>query len=368
MATKVESILNQSKEKQVTIRVDRVHHMCLTISTEHPDHVYPDLLAFYTSFVGLRSYRIPTEQLDREKSIQGLEDLGAGKQEVKVDAESGEEVHMGTYYYLCGEDASKDAALIDFVTFHLEPGQNVEALQSMNGAGLRNVTFLVDNLDELYARGQSEGVEFLSAPAEFEWGGLGRVKYAVMRDPLKNPIEFIQLGEASAGQCKVLRVFSLNHNTQDIEKALDFYRDGCGMNVEHVVEHSGREFGIAMGFDGAVTATSYLLKGANKGEETAYFTITDWEDPKTAPQKIPEGYTPAWYRMWFWIEGSDNVRQLYDDLGPRMKQVSGEPFTFASPEPWGPVTIGFFFDHDDAMMEFACHDGHWDGMHEVLEG
>ena len=352
----------------MTIRVDRVHHMCLTISTEHPDHVYPDLLAFYTSFVGLRSYRIPTEQLDREKSIQGMEDLGAGKQEVKVDAESGKEVHMGTYYYLCGEDGSKDAALIDFVTFRLEPGQNVEALQSMNGAGLRNVTFLVDNLDELYARGQSEGVEFLSAPAEFEWGGLGRVKYAVMRDPLKNPVEFIQLGEASAGQCKVLRVFSLNHNTQDIEKALDFYRDGCGMNVEHVVEHSGREFGIAMGFDGAVTATSYLLKGANKGEETAYFTITDWEDPKTAPQKIPEGYTPAWYRMWFWIEGSDNVRQLYDDLGPRMKQVSGEPFTFASPEPWGPVTIGFFFDHDDAMMEFACHDGHWDGMHEVLEG
>ena len=109
-----------------------------------------------------------------------------------------------------------------------------------------------------------------------------------------------------------------------------------------------------------------MLKGVNKDEETAYFTITDWQDPKTAPQEISEGYTPAWYRMWFWIEGSDNVRQLYADLRPKMKQATNEPMTFPSPEPWGPVTMGFFFDDDNAMMEFACHDGHWDGLHEVL--
>ena len=351
----------------MSIKVDRVHHMCLTISTEHSDEVFEDLRTFYTDFVGMQSYLVPTEQMDPDKSLQGMEALGAGKQEIRQDEDTGTEEHMEIFYYLAGEDTSKYAALIDFITFRLDPGQYVEPLEKMNGMGLRNVTLLVDNLDELYSRGKRENANFLSAPVRLDWGGLGTAKFAVLRDPLNNPVELIQFGDSSGQRCKVLRVFSLNHNTHDIDKALDFYRDGCGMTVEHVVEHSGQDFSSAFAFDELASATSYLLKGENKGEETAYFTITDWANPKVEAQKLPEGYTPAWYRMWFWIDDSQRVRALYDELRPKMKQVTGEPFEFPSPEPWGPVTMGFFYDHDDAMMEFACHDGHWDGLHEVLE-
>ena len=93
------------------------------------------------------------------------------------------------------------------------------------------------------------GVEFLSEPTRQDWGGLGVVRYVVAKDPLGNHVELVETDEIrTPGEGKVIRIFSINQNTADMDSALDLFADGAGMRVLARVEHSGDKFATKCGY------------------------------------------------------------------------------------------------------------------------
>lgn len=324
--------------------VDRVHHLCLTVSSENYKEEWPKELDFFTSFLGMSSYRVPVEHMNTDEAIENMADgLAIGIQEPQVFDENGHPV-LEYFYYLRGGDASQHATLIDLIVFLTKPGQNTQPLQNMNDQGFRSITLLVDNVNAIYQRGIDQGIEFITEPVTQNWSGLGEVRFVVVKDPIGNSVELVQTGEvAEPGDGKVLRIYSINKNTADLDKALEFYCDGCGMTVMERVEYEGEDFARSMGFDGSARATTCFLKGTNPEAKT-YYALTFWDNPKTAPQVLKEGFTPSYYRMWLWVNGgSDGVQRLFDKMRPKMKVVTGEPRTFKAPPPPGVVSPWAFF-------------------------
>ncbi len=344
--------------------VDRVYHICLTISTDQQEE-YPRVLEFFTDFLKMNAFRIRTEEMKRDEVEQGFDGIGIGKQTATVDEKTGKEKHLEIFHYVCGEDTSELATLMDFITFTTEPGQMTSPLDAMNLRGLRGMTLLVDDIAAIHARGQEQGVEFISEPVEADWGPLGQVLFAVVRDPLGNPVELVQTSPGSAGEGKTLRIFSININTADAGKSLAFYRDGCGMRVEHEVELSGENMAHAMGVD-RMQATSYYLKGSNPHAET-WLCLTEWASPGLGVIELPEGRTPSWYRMFLWLDSKEDVHAMFDHMRPNMARVIGEPFDFYTPPPFeGTITMGMFEDPDTVVQEFAYKEN-WTGLQTALD-
>ncbi len=349
--------------------VDRYHHICLTVNSENWKEVWPKEMAFFTRFLRMHAYEINVEEMDLESSLEGLEKgLGLGPQKIVTYEESGKP-KLDYFYYVMGEDMSETACLIDLIVFVTEPGQRTQPHPNMYTQGLRGLTLLVDNMEAIYRRGQEMGIEFLSEPVTDNWGDIGEVQYAVVKDAMGNPVELLQTDEvAEPGDGKVLRIFSLNQNTADLEQGLSFHVDGCGVSVAARVEHSGEAFAKANNVGADARATTCFLKGTNPDAKT-YYALTQWHDPVTQVNTPDEGYTASYYRMWHWIKGnSDNVQALWDKMKPRMKTAAMDPYTYPSPAPWSDVTMSFFLDQDNVLQEFANHEeGGWAGLEEVRD-
>ena len=345
--------------------IDRVYHICLTVSTDQQEEMYPRLLDFYTNFLKMNAFRIRTEEMRREEVDTGMAGIGIGEQKPLIDEKTGKEKHLEIFHYVCGEDTSELATLMDFITFTTEPGQMTRPLTAMNLRGLRGMTLLVDDIAAIYARGQDEGIEFISEPVEADWGSLGKVQFAVLRDPMGNPVELVQAQPSSKGAGKVLRIFSININTADSSESLAFYRDGCGMTVEHEVEFAEENMASAMGVE-SIAATSYYLAGTNPDAQT-WLCLTEWASPDLRDIELPEGVTPSWYRMFLWLDSKQDVHNMFDKMRPSMRRVIGEPFDFYTPPPFeGTITMGMFEDPDTVVQEFAYKEN-WTGLQTGLD-
>lgn len=349
--------------------IDRLHHLCLTVSSENFEENWPKVMGFFTDFLGMTAYRVAVEEMDQDSALKSLEEgMGLGKQVPQVFDEDGHMV-LEYFYYLAGEDLSEAATVIDLIVFLTDPGQRTQPHDNLHTLGLRGFTLLVDNVDAIYQRGMEEGREFVCEPKTLDWGSMGEVRYAVVKDPSGNHIELVQTNEVSEpGTGKALRVFSINQNTADLAKALDFYSDDCGMSVEARVEQGGESFAGAMGVSDAAQATTCYLKGSNPDAKT-YYALTQWDAPTVAPQVLKEGHTTSYFRMWHWIMGNKaGVQELWDKMEPKMQMAVQAPYTYPSPAPWGEVTMAFFVDQDGVLQEFANHaDGTWHGLQEIVD-
>ena len=348
--------------------IDRLHHICLTVSSEDLEEGWPRVHNFYTDFLGMNSYRVPTEEMDHEIGLDSMEEgMEVGRQEIVEYDEQGRP-RTEYFHYLAGEDMSETACLVDIICYLTKPGQFTQPLTNMNDLGLRGMTLLVDNIDAIYERAVEQGVVTLGEPTSQDWGDLGEVRFVVVKDPAGNPVELVQTNEISSpGDGKVLRIYSINQNTAHLDKMLDFYHE-AGMTLVARVEHESVEYGAGMGFAGSAKATTCYLKGANPEAKT-YFAITQWSDPVSQAQILEEGHTPAYYRMWHWIKGdAAGVERMFDKMRPKMARVAQEPFRVVSPKPWDDVTMSFFLNDDEVHQEFANHiNDSWKGL-QVLVG
>lgn len=350
-------------------KIDRLHHICLTVTSENFATEWPKMLGFYTDFLRMNAYKVAVEEMDQETSLQSLEDgLGLGKQVPQVFDEDGHMV-LEYFYYLAGEDLSETACLIDIIVFLTEPGQLTQPHSNMHTMGLRSFSLLVDNVDAVYERGIAEGHEFVSAPTTQTWGDLGEVRYVVVKDPAGNHVELVQTDEVTdLGDGSPLRIFSINQNTVDMEKALAFYSEGSGMRVEVRAELSGTDFATSTGTPDNASASLCLLKGENTEAKT-FYGLTQWHEPVCKTQELADGHTTSYYRMWHWIKGNtEGVQEVWDRMAPQMQVAATPPFVYPSPKPWGDVTMAFFLDNDGVLQEFANHvDGTWRGLEEILD-
>ena len=349
--------------------IDRLHHVCLTVSSENFEETWPKELAFFADFLGMNCYKNDVSEMDEEISLKGIEQgLGLGPQTPVVYAEDGRAI-LDHFYYVAGEDMSETACMIDLIVFLCEPGQLTEPQPNLHTQGLRGLTLLTDNIDAVYRRGLDMGIELLSAPTTQDWGSLGEVRYMVAKDAMGNPIELVQTDEITEpGDGRILRIFSINQNTADLDNALEFFRDGCGMSVAARLEHRGEGFATSMGVSGAARATTCLLKGTNPDAKT-YFALTSWDEPGLQPFALRERYTASFFRMWHWIRGhKEDVQELWDKMEPKMKKPTMSPYCYPSVRPWSEVTMSFFVDHDGVHQEFANHaEGGWHGLEEMVD-
>lgn len=343
--------------------IDRTHHICLTVSSENFEEIWPKELAFFADFLGMATFKISVEEMDPDLVLQGLEEgMNLGPQTPVVYADDGRPI-MDHFYYVAGKDLSETACLIDLIVFLCKPGQQTQTQPNMYTAGLRGLTLLADNVDTIYARGLEQGVEFLSEPVSMNWGDIGEVRYLVAKDPMGNAVELVQTDEVAQGDGEIIRIFSVNQNTGHLDDMLDFFVDGCGMSMEHRVEIEGEAFAKANGLAGTASATTCFLKGDNPDAKT-FFSVTQWHDPVGCSFELKEGYTASYYRMWHWTRGGvEGAQELWDQMEPKMEQPMMAPYTYPSPRPWGDVTMSFFVDKDGAFHEFANHaEGGWDGL------
>ena len=348
--------------------IDRIHHICLTVSSENFEETWPKELAFFADFLGMNTYKIDVSEMDEELTLKGLEEgMGVGKQTPVIFSEDGRAI-CDHFYYVAGEDMSETACMIDLIVFLCKPGQMTQTQKNMYTKGLRGMQLQADNVDAIYQRGTEQGVEFLSEPVTDNWGEIGEVRYVVAKDVIGNHVELVQMADTPQGEGKILRMFSVNQNTVDLEQSLDFWRDGCGMKQIATVEHDNEAFATAVGAPGARAKTVYL-QGTNPDETTTYFALTQWEHPTLDELQLEQGYTASYYRMWHWINGGkDGAQELWDKMEPKMVVPAMGPYTYPSPRPWGDVTMSFFVDYDGVHQEFANHaPGGWGGLGEMLD-
>ena len=349
--------------------IDRLHHVCLTVSSENFEETWPKELAFFADFLRMNTYKIDVREMDEEITLQGLEQgMGLGPQKPVVYADDGRAI-IDHFYYVAGEDMSETACMIDLIVFLCEPGQLTQPQPNMHTQGLRGMTLLTDNVDAVHRRGLEMGIEFLSPPKTQDWGSLGEVRHMVAKDPVGNPVELVQTEEITEpGDGKILRLFSINQNTADLDQALGFFRDGCGMSVAARIEHRGAGFTASMGVSGEAQATTCLLQGTNPDAKT-FFALTCWNEPELQPFSLKDGYTASYYRMWHWVRGNkEGAQELWDKMEPKMNVPAMGPYCYPSPRPWGDVTMSFFVDHDSVHQEFANHvEGGWHGLGELVD-
>ena len=349
--------------------ISRLHHICLTVDSTNWRQIWPQEMAFFTEFLRMNAYEINVEEMDVEISLEGLDKgMGLGPQKIAFWEESGAP-KLDYFYYVAGEDMSEAACMIDLIVFLTDPGQRTQPQPNMYTGGLRGLTMLVDNIDAIYQRGLSSGQDFLSAPTTDRWGELGEVKYAVVKDPMGNHVELLETQESSGiGDGKVLRIFSINENVSDMRKSLEFFVEGCGMEIVCQFEQCADAFAVANNAPQGAKAQTCLLKGTHSGVQT-YFSLTQWESPICAPHALDEGYTPSYYRMWHWVEGDkNNVQALWDKMEHKMPKPMMPPYSYPSPAPWSEVTMSFFVDDDGAFHEFANHvTGGWGGLGELVD-
>ena len=62
--------------------IDRLHHVCLTVSSENFEETWPKELAFFADFLRMNTYKIDVREMDEEITLQGLEQgMGTGASE-----------------------------------------------------------------------------------------------------------------------------------------------------------------------------------------------------------------------------------------------------------------------------------------------
>lgn len=313
--------------------IERLYHVCLTV---RPDpEAYRREVEFYRDFLGMRFEPVPMSQEGWAQMYRGI---GQSEPEGGFDGDVG---------FLRGQQNGVEDTLIDLVSFRA-PRFETEPLAALNQLGLRGPTLLVDDLDRLHARGVASGVRFLSEPVTAELPGLGRLRCVVARDPEGCPVELIQSPYPGVpGRGSVERIFSVNINCVDLERALGLYRDELGMRVRTRVSLAGASgIGRAFGLGSDVEAEACLLTGAQEDGATL-LSLVEWRRPEPVARPDRGGVGSAWLRMCLY---ADDVDALYEKTRDRLGFLA-PPFTFEMGQ-YGPTRVALFLDPDGVLQEY----------------
>jgi catechol 2,3-dioxygenase-like lactoylglutathione lyase family enzyme len=313
--------------------IERLYHVCLTVRPDPAAHRRQ--LEFYRDFLGMRFEPVPMSQAGWAQMYGGL---GGNEPEGAYDGDVG---------FLRGQQNRVDDTLIDLVSFR-NPRFETEPSAMLNQVGLRGPTLLVDDLDQIHARGVAAGIRFLSEPVTAELPGLGQVRFVIARDPEGGPVELIQVSDPSAeGRGAVERLFSVNINCADLEKALELYRDELGMQVRmrmSLDDASG--IGRAFGFGADIRAEGCLLVG-EKDDGATFLNLVEWRRPEAVVKPYAPGPGNAWFRMCLYADDPD---ALYERTRTGLRFLA-PPFTFDMGQ-YGPTRVALFLDHDGVLQEY----------------
>ena len=231
---------------------------------------------------------------------------------------------------------------VDTVEFRGNSYREEPPYAKLNHIGMTYGTYSTTDLDGDYAYFQSEGIEFLSAPATAPNGE----RFVFMKDQDGTYIKLIATteGEAPTPGPDLVRLANTNMNVTDLERSREFYRLlGFSESAPGSQAGSG-DFAAAHGFDEPIEFEGLDI---SLGEDTdgATLQLRQWKTPYDGEPPYPPPVNHL---------GIDRINFYVEDLNATIAAMNALGF-----EPLGPIGgdsgigIVFFLDPDGIKVQLS---------------
>ncbi|MBT5030940.1 MAG: hypothetical protein HOM55_01455 [Proteobacteria bacterium] len=231
---------------------------------------------------------------------------------------------------------------VDTVEFRGNSYREEPPYAKLNHIGMTYGTYSTTDLDGDYAYFQSEGIEFLSAPATAPNGE----RFVFMKDQDGTYIKLIATteGEAPTPGPDLVRLANTNMNVTDLERSREFYRLlGFSESAPGSQAGSG-DFAAAHGFDKPIEFEGLDI---SLGEDTdgATLQLRQWKTPYDGEPPYPPPVNHL---------GIDRINFYVEDLNATIAAMNALGF-----EPLGPIGgdsgigIVFFLDPDGIKVQLS---------------
>ncbi len=212
-----------------------------------------------------------------------------------------------------------------------------------NHLGFFRVCLLVPDIDRVYERVVSKGVECESPPLEVPVGPDSELiaRAFLCRDPDGTAVEFIE--QASASQTRLIHI---NVNCSDLARSLHWYERVLGLEVRGG-SRPGPVPGSVFGLDGDAEWDARFLWPP--GQDTFAIELLEWKKPVPIGRPAPCANQLGLYRMAFMVE---DIHACHDEIRSQGVECAEPVFLDMGPEiPIDGVWALFFPDPDGTCME-----------------
>ena len=231
---------------------------------------------------------------------------------------------------------------VDTVQFRGNSYREEPPYAKLNHIGMAYATYSTTDLDGDFAYLQSQGVEFVSAPATAPNGE----RFVFLKDQDGVFLKLIETAEGGAPTPgpDLVRLVNTNMNVTDLERSREFYRL-LGFTESAPGSQAGSgAFAAAHGFDGPI-AFAGVDVSLGEGTDGATLQLRQW----TRPFDDAPAYSPPVNHL-----GIDRINFYVKDLTAAIKTMNELGFEQLGPIGGGPeFGLVFFFDPDGIKVQLA---------------
>lgn len=231
---------------------------------------------------------------------------------------------------------------VDTVQFRGDSYREEAPYANLNHIGMAYATYSTTDLDGDFAYLQTQGVEFVSAPAKAPNGE----RFVFLKEQDGAFWKLIEVaGEVGPGPGpNLVRLVNTNMNVTDMERSREFYRL-LGFTESAPASQAGSgEFAAAHGFAGAIEFEGEDLS-LGEGTDGATLQLRRWIGPydDAAPYPPPVNHL-----------GIDRINFYVKDVTAAAKTMNELGFEQLGPIGGGSeIGIAFFFDPDGIKVQLA---------------
>jgi len=297
-------------------------------------------MEFYAGHLGLHAtpVTIPAHLRDHYdpalRKILGFEGDGA------VDFEP---------HFFTGNETD-DATYIDFIQWN-SPKSEGEPYASLNHLGIARIALLVEDIDTMYDRLVTGGVNCMSEPKTVVAEPSGaQFRCLAFRDPDGTVMELVQtvLPTPANTQPGVQRLFHVNINCSNLERSTEFYGETLGMNLFLQTGFSDLpELGELLELGGPASADVCMF-ATEQGLEGTVIDLVEWKQPKFTGKPYEKMNNVGMPRMAFLV---DDIDDMYEKLRTKKVKFISDPVTIRFDPPVGNIRAVCFYDPDGTVLE-----------------
>ena len=234
------------------------------------------------------------------------------------------------------------APFVDTVQFRGDSYRKEPPYANLNHIGMAYATYSTTDLDGDHAYLQSEGVEFVSAPAKAPNGE----RFVFLKDQDGTFLKLIQttVGDGPTPGPDLVRLVNTNINVTDLQRSREFYRL-LGFTISEPISQAGSgEFSAAHGFDGPIEFKGEDIS-LGAGTDGATLQLRQWNNPYDDSPSYPPPVNHL---------GIDRINFYVKDLTASIKTMNELGY-----EQLGPIGgssefgIVFFYDPDGIKVQLA---------------
>jgi len=294
---------------------------------------------FYSDQIGLHATPITIPEHLRSTYDPAIKKILDLKVDGRVDFEP---------YFLGASDA-QDTATIDLIQWNA-PKYSGRAYEQLNNLGIARIALLVDDIDAMYRRLVSNGIDCLSEPRTLVADSGDKFRCVAFRDPDGTVMEFVQtvFPPPAGAKLGARKLFHVNINCSDLKTSIDFYRDTLGMQALLQTGFSGsQDLGELLSLGEPASADVCLL-ATEEGAEGTLIDLVEWKKPRVVGTPHKELTNLGMPRMAFL---ADDVDAMHENLSHKGVRFRSDPVTIHFDPPLGKIRAVCFYDPDGTSLE-----------------